>query len=136
MQAEFRFFFLTSKIDESPELQEETPSNRHKFVNIHFFPAELPLIEERLSQAYEIGGVEVKLDGVLFYYKEMFYRKGICPLVGWLKPYMVPEVLNIPVSEKYLTEKPKHYESFAAHIQKLQQYAKTGKTSEEVKSSI
>lgn len=54
----------------------------------------------------------------------MFYRRGFSPLVGWLKPYMIPEVLNIPVSQEYMERKPLWYLSFSDHMNKLQQYSK------------
>lgn len=34
------------------------------------------------------------LDGLLFYHKKAHYVGGETPLVGWLYPYMVPEVIG------------------------------------------
>lgn len=93
-------------------------------MDVNFFPGELPLIEEELSKSYEIDNTSIKLDGVLFYYKEMFYHKGFTPFVGWLKPYMVPEVLKIPVAEKYMQMRPETYVSFHSHMQKIQKNVK------------
>lgn len=34
------------------------------------------------------------LDGLLFYHKKAQYCAGQTPLVGWLYPYMVPELIK------------------------------------------
>ena len=33
----------------------------------------------------------------MFYHKKTAYTTGETPLVGWLKPFMVPEVLGISI---------------------------------------
>ncbi|KAL3102930.1 hypothetical protein niasHT_025838 [Heterodera trifolii] len=45
-----------------------------------------------------------RLDGLLFYYNSAFYIPEQTPLVGWLKPWMLPEVLGVPVPELYKEE--------------------------------
>ncbi|KAL3097330.1 hypothetical protein niasHT_021434 [Heterodera trifolii] len=45
-----------------------------------------------------------RLDGLLFYYNSAFYIPEQTPLVGWLKPWMLPEVLGVPVPEFYKEE--------------------------------
>jgi snurportin-1 len=40
----------------------------------------------------------IPLDGILFYHKRVHYLPGVTPLVGWLKGYMLPEMLNVQVS--------------------------------------
>jgi snurportin-1 len=40
---------------------------------------------------------EFEIDGVLFYHKEAHYSSGYTPLVGWLKAYMIPEILSIAI---------------------------------------
>jgi snurportin-1 len=39
----------------------------------------------------------IPLDGILFYHKRVHYLPGVTPLVGWLKGYMLPEMLNVQV---------------------------------------
>jgi snurportin-1 len=39
----------------------------------------------------------IPLDGILFYHKRVHYLPGVTPLVGWLKGYMMPEMLNVQV---------------------------------------
>ncbi|VDN87358.1 unnamed protein product [Brugia pahangi] len=43
-----------------------------------------------------------EIDGVLFYHASVHYLKGQSPLVGWLKPWMIPEILSVPVPAKLM----------------------------------
>lgn len=48
----------------------------------------------------------LQVDGLLFYHKQTHYTPGSTPLVGWLRPYMVPEILGLAVPATALTAKP------------------------------
>ena len=48
----------------------------------------------------------IQVDGLLFFHKRTHYTFGRTPLVGWLKPYMVPEILGVSVPEAYLAGAP------------------------------
>lgn len=76
----------------------------------------MPLIQEALSRPYAVGGEEYPLDGLLFYHKEMIYIRRITPLVVWLRPYMVPEMLEVPIHESFL-KFPQFYTNAAERIQ-------------------
>jgi len=56
------------------------------------------------------------LDGILFYHQQLNYMPGHTPLVSWLKGYMVPEMLNIPVGEALMAQKPANYEGMQAEV--------------------
>lgn len=56
------------------------------------------------------------LDGLLFYHRLGFYTPKVTPLVGWLKPFMLPEVLRVPVPESFLQKKPEKYENLKEHL--------------------
>ncbi|XP_074012453.1 snurportin-1 isoform X2 [Numenius arquata] len=58
--------------------------------------------EEGLGEKSRINPV----DGLLFYHKQTHYTPGSTPLVGWLRPYMVPEILGLAVPATALTAKP------------------------------
>ncbi|XP_075016579.1 snurportin-1 isoform X3 [Calonectris borealis] len=58
--------------------------------------------EEGLGEKSRINPV----DGLLFYHKQTHYTPGSTPLVGWLRPYMVPEILGLAVPATVLTAKP------------------------------
>lgn len=47
-----------------------------------------------------------KVDGVLFFHKRTHYICGRTPLVGWLQPCMLPEILGVPVPDVYLAGVP------------------------------
>lgn len=46
---------------------------------------------------------------MLFYHKETHYTSGSTPLVGWLKTYMLPEILGVPVPQKIAESTPSDY---------------------------
>jgi len=58
------------------------------------------------------------LDGFLFYHRDASYTYGQTPLVTWLKPFMLSEVLGISVPSS-LDERPNDYISFEHHVQKI-----------------
>ena len=43
---------------------------------------------------------------MLFFHKRTHYTCGRTPLVGWLKPYMLPEILGVSVPDAYLAGAP------------------------------
>ena len=47
-----------------------------------------------------------KVDGLLFFHKRTHYICGRTPLVGWLQPYMLPEIIGVPVPDVYLAGVP------------------------------
>ncbi|KAK3097029.1 hypothetical protein FSP39_005735 [Pinctada imbricata] len=87
-ETEFRFYWLASKVIETPEMAQKSPDNT--------------------------------IDGVLFYHKRCHYTFGSTPLVVWLKPYMLPEILTIEINEKLAAERPDSYTTYAAHMDHVQ----------------
>lgn len=69
------------------------------------------------------------LDGILFYHKDVHYNPGGCPLVGWLKPYMLPEVLGIDVHPRFLEEVPSDYTSLRQKVDEKQKRRSIGSSS-------
>lgn len=61
-----------------------------------------------------------QVDGVLFYHKRTHYTFGTTPLVVWLKPYMLPELLDIPVPDSMLANMPVSYSSYSEHLALVQ----------------
>lgn len=68
-----------------------------------------------------------QVDGLLFYHRETHYTPGSTPLVGWLRPYMVPDILGIEVPQCPLTTKP----DYATH--QMQQILEHKKPSSQVR---
>ncbi|KAK8770612.1 hypothetical protein V5799_012922 [Amblyomma americanum] len=103
-EADFRFYWLAEKLGEVPELQQCSDSDmRYRFVTLPRYPCTAEAISSVMGSPLPFKD---ELDGLLFYHKSGHYFEGVSPLVIWLKPYMVPEILGITVSEHYLQEQP------------------------------
>ncbi|NXX94923.1 SPN1 protein, partial [Centropus bengalensis] len=100
-QTDFRFFWLFSKIQEEEGLGEKSRINPFKFVGLQNFPCTSESLCKVLATDFPF-----EVDGLLFYHKQTHYTPGSTPLVGWLRPYMVPEILNLAVPATALTAKP------------------------------
>ncbi len=50
--------------------------------------------------------LQAELDGILFYHKQTHYTSGSTPLVGWLKPWMLPDMLSVPIPDSIMTSRP------------------------------
>lgn len=68
-----------------------------------------------------------QVDGLLFYHRQTHYTPGSTPLVGWLRPYMVVDILGMEVPVGPLTAKPE----YAGH--QLAQIREHKKTSDHVR---
>ncbi|XP_048812517.1 snurportin-1 [Lagopus muta] len=100
-QTDFRFFWLSSKIQEEEGLGEKSRINPYKFVGLQNFPCTSESLCEVLTTSFPF-----EVDGLLFYHKQTHYTPGSTPLVGWLRPYMVPDILGLAVPATPLTAKP------------------------------
>lgn len=116
----FRFFWITSKIQEE-QLDQVTGQNEYAFKQLQFFDcANENAIADCLTH-YPMWNENVpKLDGLLFYHKESSYVNGTTPLVTWLFPFMVPEMLDVPyVNAQYLSEAPTDYVNCSTYIEQF-----------------
>lgn len=75
------------------------------------------------------------LDGLLFYHKLGFYTPRVSPLVGWLKPFMISEVLKAKVPEFYMQKKPISYVNIQQHLKKHNPTVKFEKLSAEMSTT-
>lgn len=89
-ETEFRFFWLASKLLETPELSKITVNNSHKFIGLANCACTKPEITKAINNSDPST-----VDGLLFYHKRTHYTFGVTPLVTWLKVYMVEKILNI-----------------------------------------
>ncbi|XP_039260419.2 snurportin-1-like [Styela clava] len=87
---EFRFFWLNSKIQE----MSNNPNDSYQFKVL----PNCKCTKENMNKSLE-KGLSKNTDGVLFYHKESFYTFGTTPLVLWLKPDMLPEMLGLKLPE-------------------------------------
>lgn len=91
---------------------------KYKFVALPTLPWSEDL-HELLSNLPE----SMSLDGLMFFHKEGHYMNGKTPLVTWLKPYMLPEVLGMSVPERFCA-KPDNYIDFEHHILSVKEHEK------------
>ncbi|XP_028922492.1 snurportin-1-like [Ornithorhynchus anatinus] len=102
-QTDFRFYWVHSKLSEEEGLGEKTRLNPFKFVGLKTFPSTPESLCKLLSTDFPF-----EVDGLLFYHKQAHYSPGSTPLVGWLRPYMVSDVLGVAVPASPLTAKPEY----------------------------
>ncbi|XP_023678564.2 snurportin-1 [Paramormyrops kingsleyae] len=121
---EFRFYWLQSKVQESEGLSEVGKRNPFRFVSLQSSDCSAQSIRQVLSVEYSF-----KVDGLLFYHRHTHYTPGSTPLVGWLRPYMVPDILGVEVPPNPLVTKP----DYASH--QLQQILEHKKVSTEVRQA-
>ncbi|TDG52886.1 hypothetical protein AWZ03_000429 [Drosophila navojoa] len=111
--ANFRFFWLRSRFDEHGELSERSNRNEKPFKLLEYYDFEdASAVEQALQRYPQWEANQPQLDGLLFYHKEACYTCGSTPLVCWLFPFMLPDVLNLPVHSGY--EAPDDYLPSAA----------------------
>ncbi|KAL1116879.1 hypothetical protein AAG570_005348 [Ranatra chinensis] len=125
--AEFRFFWLNSKMAELGEQHVGGPGGEEEMgvdgemVDGKRTGRRYQLELARTLDFSQLGNLPhplhpdnlPRLDGILFYQKEGWYswKGGKTPLVLWLKPFMLHDVLGLPVHPNYLLEKPPQYSS-------------------------
>nr|XP_033776847.1 snurportin-1 [Geotrypetes seraphini]XP_033776848.1 snurportin-1 [Geotrypetes seraphini]XP_033776849.1 snurportin-1 [Geotrypetes seraphini]XP_033776850.1 snurportin-1 [Geotrypetes seraphini] len=121
-QTDFRFYWIHSKLQEEEGLTETSRRNPFKFVYLQSFSCSFESINNVLAMDFPF-----EVDGLLFYHKQTHYTPGSTPLVGWLRPYMVSDILGIDVPVNPLTTKP----AYAGHqLQQIIEHKKnkTGST--------
>ncbi|XP_070541935.1 snurportin-1-like isoform X2 [Ptychodera flava] len=91
---EFRFYWMRAKFEETPEVSSNAKLNPFKFIPLKYYACD----KENLTKP--------ALDGLLFYHKKTHYTFGTTPLVTWLQAWMLPDILNIPVPQSYIDNKP------------------------------
>eukprot|EP00095_Tigriopus_kingsejongensis_P000911 snap_masked-scaffold186_size273091-processed-gene-1.9 protein:Tk00911 transcript:snap_masked-scaffold186_size273091-processed-gene-1.9-mRNA-1 annotation:"PREDICTED: snurportin-1" len=111
---EFRFFWLEQKLAESPDLNQTADINPLPFHSLPRGPCTTGTWGDVLSQPMTFRD---PLDGILFYHKQLHYTPGHTPLVGWLKPYMLPEMLGVAVSDDLLALAPPDYVDSQTYMQ-------------------
>ncbi|XP_038623053.1 snurportin-1-like [Tachyglossus aculeatus] len=91
-QTDVRFYWMHTKLLEEG-LGEKSKLNPFSFVGLKNFPCTPESLCKVLSTDFPF-----QVDGLLFYHRAKHYSPGCTPLVGWLRPNMVSDVLGIAVS--------------------------------------
>ncbi|XP_058463077.1 snurportin-1 [Malaya genurostris] len=115
-ECQFRFLWLRSKLDE-----DEVPNKICKSKELGWRLEILPVydfckpneIADCLSRFPMFSEKTTRLDGLLFYHKESNYIYGRTPLVTWLFPFMIPDLLagswGETMNHRYLHQIPADY---------------------------
>ncbi|KAM3967481.1 snurportin-1 [Aphomia sociella] len=122
-ETEFRHYWLETKVSEIPGLKVISEQNTTLFSLLPKVSC-TPDLLNNLMQTYPIfPDNKPEIDGLLFYHKGAHYVAGETPLVGWLYPYMVQEVLGdeIRVHEEFLAARPADYVNQSDFIEKFQE---------------
>lgn len=107
-EADMRFYWLYTKIIEIPQLKEKFNTNRYKFLPLEHFP--YSMLQEKMMVYPAFPRNSPKVDGIIFYHKNSTYVHSRSPLVTWLNPFMLPDILKMEVAHQYLSERPPQYQ--------------------------
>lgn len=129
-ETEFRFFWLQSKLNENTVVNCHSETNRFAFVPLPFIECTEEKLTEMMNR-YPMFCEEKDpgLDGMLFYHKSNLYEHGSTPLVTWIKPFMMGDVLGTEVHPKYMEERPPSYIDQADYIREFELAAEARKAS-------
>jgi snurportin-1 len=125
-ETDCRFHLLTSKLDETEGIGQRSKLNPYAFVRA-------PAIQhkcnaEAMGSVLRSTSLDCPIDGLLFYHREVHYLPGHTPLVGWLKPYMLPELLGVDVPENLAKPIPHGYASMQTYLsEEVEKYEKKKK---------
>ncbi|XP_075217711.1 snurportin-1 isoform X3 [Lycorma delicatula] len=114
--ADFRFYWLNTKFQENPHYSIKTNENIYPSIALQRYSCNFNVISKTLENYPFFLGDCPKLDGLLFFHSETHYTSGYTPLVGWLKPYMLPEVFDVKINPEYNAKKPDGYVSFTHYL--------------------
>lgn len=104
--AAFRFYWIRSKFDEFDHGKVHQ-GNQYPFHHIDRADFDHPEeVDGMLSRCPLWEENKPGLDGFLLYHKQAHYTHGKTPLVGWLLPWMIPEMLGYAVHADYLKLRP------------------------------
>ncbi|GAU98534.1 hypothetical protein RvY_09667 [Ramazzottius varieornatus] len=114
---EFRMFWIRSRLRELDSLTLTVDHQTYDLVELATFSCTLEILEPYFSSE---EAADPCIDGFLFYHKNGSYVTGTTPLVCWLKPFMVQEVLRIPVRADVLSTKPSDYVNLQTFVKGLE----------------
>ncbi|VVD04111.1 unnamed protein product [Leptidea sinapis] len=138
-ETEFRQFWMKSYLEEIDGIKCVSKSNELAFKMLPMVPCTKQSLNMFFSSYPPCSDPEFPaLDGLLFYHKKAQYFSGETPLVGWLFPFMVPEVLgpDIQMRPEYFEGTPSDYVNQADYIQKFEAEANIKKRRSRTNNSM
>ncbi|CAG4979199.1 unnamed protein product [Parnassius apollo] len=120
-ETEFRQYWLKTQLQELGDLYKVSKKNKVIFQLLPMVSCSTESFNNFMMKYPQFESNFPPLDGLLFYHKMAHYVAGETPLVGWLFPYMVKEVLgsNVTVNSIYELQTPSDYVTQAEFIQKF-----------------
>jgi len=109
----FRFSWVQQKFIENQDLRKKSRINPYSFQPLPVYQCTKQQIGEALNSPMPFSD---HLDGLLIYHKDVHYNPGKTPLVGWLKGYMVPELMGIQVCSELMEQKPAGYGGMKTYL--------------------
>lgn len=121
----FRFFWIANKVQED-DLTTVSHDNEFAFKALPFVECDNEMAMNECLAKYPMWEQnQPELDGLLFYHRESLYVHGTTPLVGWLFPFMLPEVFDfVQIHRNYWALKPKEYSNYQQYIEQFDAAAK------------
>lgn len=130
-ETSFRFFWTKSRLEE----WEVNGRFRVKFYTPNFFDMSKEGESSHCFQKFPFWE-DSELDAFMFYHKESSYTCGTTPLVGWLYPYMIEEILSHQVSESYEALKPEGYVDARSYMTAFDEAIKEKKKSKKKRKKV
>merc|ERR1711962_1265153 len=96
-------------------MMDNSRNNPYRFMPLPIYECTPASISNALNSSLPF---EDKLDGLLIYHKNVHYTPGKTPLVGWIKGYMVPELLGIEVCQELQEQQPAEYGGMKTYLKK------------------
>uniref|UniRef100_A0A914E0R4 Snurportin-1 n=1 Tax=Acrobeloides nanus TaxID=290746 RepID=A0A914E0R4_9BILA len=90
-----RQFMLKSRLEENGNLHEQSAKNPYAIVALPWCYCKKEAMTEMMNREFDF-----ELDGVLFYHPKVLYIPGQNAMIGWLEPWMMPEILDVPIPER------------------------------------
>ncbi|CAG9581295.1 unnamed protein product [Danaus chrysippus] len=122
-ETEFRQYWMKTQLEDFPDTKTINKKNKVIIKLLPMMPCTTHFLSFLLSTYPQFEDNNPPLDGLLFYHKRAHYVAGETPLVGWLYPYMIPEVLgeDITMHPGYMSEKPDDYVNQAEFIKQFEE---------------
>merc|ERR1719445_2686330 len=114
-ETEFRLSWVQQKFIDNQDLRVRSRFNPFSFQPLPVYQCTKESISQALNSPMPFSD---HLDGLLIYHRHVHYMPGKTPLVGWLKGYMVPELLEIPVCEDLMEQRPHDYGGMKTYLKK------------------
>jgi len=112
---EFRLSWVQQKFIENQEMRTRSRINPYSFQPLPVYQCTRESIKEALNSPMPFSD---HLDGLLIYHREVHYMPGKTPLVGWIKGYMVPELMGIDVDDVLMEQRPADYGGMKTYLKK------------------